>query len=605
MTRRTFGYGAILGAILAMLVSSGTILHAQQDPGPAQLLSADQLDNLVAPIALYPDPLISQILVASTYPLEVVEASQWLQRNPNLRDEALTQAALNQDWDPSVQALVVFPGVLKYLTEDIAWTTDLGNAFLAQEGDVMDAIQRMRDRAARSGKLATTAEQQVIRVEDSGQTVYEILPTNPTVVYVPVYDPYWIWGAPIYYPYARWYYPPHAPYLYFGSAVYIDAYFGTRWYGSPWNGPGYQAWNNWGWRPAWTSRNVVVNNVFINNHHFNSTRTYSTGTIAWSHDVSHRRGVVYPTTASFDRYRRDPRDVARPQQVLSQGRSAPAQSVSRGTGTINTSNTPRAAERSSYRPEVRQDARVDTRQDSRPPVARSDTRQDTRPTVGRADTRQDSRVAGRDATPNNPYRDNRVVPDYGNNPYLGSNRTIMSPTPTPTTAMTTPSRGSAQPGVSRPSTQAPAVSPSQISGSRYPASTRDSQSGRTVGAPTAQPESPNSYRQNSSSRAPQEHATVRQSGPAAAALPYQAALPRQAAPIAQSTSAVQNVPSQRTAPPSNIQGSPRQSAPSSGVASAVQSAPAQHGGTPSSTANAGGHGSNGGSSGGGNSRGRR
>jgi hypothetical protein len=127
----------------------------------------------------------------------------------------------------------------------------------------MDAIQRMRDRAARSGKLATTAEQQVIRVEDSGQPVYEILPTNPTVVYVPVYDPYWIWGPPVYYRYARWYYPPHAPYLYFGSAVYIDAYFGTRWYGSPWNGPGYQAWNNWGWRPAWNSRNVVVNNVFI------------------------------------------------------------------------------------------------------------------------------------------------------------------------------------------------------------------------------------------------------------------------------------------------------------------------------------------------------
>jgi len=463
----------------------------------------------------------------------------------------------------------------------------------------MDAIQRMRDRAARSGKLATTAEQQVIRVQDSGQTVYEILPTNPTVVYVPVYDPYWIWGAPIYYPYARWYYPPHAPYLYFGSAVYIDAYFGTRWYGSPWNGPGYQAWNNWGWRPAWTSRNVVVNNVFINNHHFNSTRTYSTGTIAWSHDVSHRRGVVYPTTASLDRYRRDPRDVARPQQVLSQGRSAPTQSVSRSTGTINTSNTPRPAERSSYRPEVRQDARVDTRQDSRPPVARSDTRQDTR-------------VAGRDSTPINPRRDNRVVPDSRNNSYPGSNRIVTSPMPTtamptPTTAMTTPSR-SAQPGLSRPSTPAPAVSPSQnsaISGSRYPASTHDSQPGRSLGTSTTRPESPNSYRQNSASRAPQEHATVRQAGPAAAASPYQAAVQRQAAPVVQSTPAVQNAPSQRIAPPSNVQGPPRQSVPSSGVASAVRSAPAQHGGAPSSTSSEGGHGSNGGSNGGGNSRGRR
>ena len=590
--QRTFGYGAILAAIFAMLVSSGTTLHAQQDPGPAQLLSADQLDNLVAPIALYPDPLISQILVATTYPLEVVEASQWLQRNPNLRDEALTQAALNQDWDPSVQALVVFPGVLKYLTEDIAWTTDLGNAFLAQEGDVMDAIQRMRDRAARSGKLATTAEQQVIRVEDSGQPVYEILPTNPTVVYVPVYDPYWIWGAPVYYHYARWYYPPHAPYLYFGSAVYIDAYFGTRWYGSPWNGPGYQAWNNWGWRPAWNTHNVVVNNVFINNHHFNSNRSYntgsySTGTIAWSHDVSHRRGVVYPSTASFDRYRRDPRDVARPQQALSQGRSAPTQPVSRSAGTVNTSNTPRPAERSSYRPEARQDARLDSRQNSRPPVAGSDTRQETR-------------VAGRDSTPNSPNRDNRVASDYRNSSYPGSSRTSASPMPTPSR--------SAQSGLSRPSTPAPAVSSSQnssISGSRYPASTRDGQPARSVGTSITRPESPTSYRQNASPRAPQEYASVRQAGPATAATPYQAALPRQSALASPSAPVVRNAPMQRTAPVLNVQGSPRQSAPPSGAASAVRTAPAQHQEAPSSNSQGGGRSSSGGSNGGGNSRGRR
>jgi len=592
MTRRQriFGYGALLAAIFVMLVSSGTTLQAGQDPaGPAQLLSADQLDNLVAPIALYPDPLISQILVAATYPLELVEASQWLQRNPNLRDEALTQAALNQDWDPSVQALVVFPGVLKYLTEDIAWTTDLGNAFLAQEGDVMDAIQRMRDRAARSGKLATSAEQQVIRMEDSGQVVYEILPTNPTVVYVPVYDPYWIWGAPIYYPYARWYYPPHAPYLYFGSAVYLDAYFGTRWYGSPWNGPGYQAWNNWGWRPAWNSRNVIVNNVFINNHHFNSARTYSsTGTIAWSHDVSHRRGVVYPTTASFDRYRRDPRDVARPQQAVSQGRSAPVQSVARSAGTINTSNTSRPAERSGYRPEVRQDAHVETRQDSRPPVARSDTRQDTR-------------VAGRGSTPNIPNQDNRVASDFRNSPYPGgTSRTLTTPVPTPSR--------SPQAGLARPSMPAPATVSSQnssISGSRYPASTRDNQPGRGVSTSSTRSAASPSYRQNPSPRAPQEYATVRQAGPAASASPYQAALPRQSASITPSAPGVQTGPLQRTAPPSNVQGSPRQSVPSSGAASAVRSTPAQHGAAPSSSAAGGGQGSNGGSNGGGNSRGRR
>jgi hypothetical protein len=446
----------------------------------------------------------------------------------------------------------------------------------------------MRDRAARSGKLATTAEQQVIRVEDSGQPVYEILPTNPTVVYVPVYDPYWIWGAPVYYPYARWYYPPHAPYLYFGSAVYIDAYFGTRWYGSPWNGPGYQAWNNWGWRPAWNSHNVVVNNVFINNHHFNSNRSYNTGTIAWSHDVSHRRGVVYPATASFDRYRRDPRDVARPQQALSQGRSAPTPLVSRSAGTISTSNTSRPADRSSNRPEVRQDSRIDSRQDSRP--------------VARPDTRQDTRVAGRDSTPNSPNRDNRVASDYRNGSYSGSSRTSLSPMPTPSR--------SAQPGLSRPSTPAPAVSSSQnsyssTSGTRYPASTRDSPPARSVGTSTTRPESVTSYRQNVTPRGPQEYASVRQAAPAAAASPYQAALPRQSAPARQSAPEVRYAPAQGTAPPSNVQGSPRQSAPQSGASSAVNSAPAHQSAAPSSNASEGGHGSNGGSNGGGNSRGRR
>jgi hypothetical protein len=114
----------------------------------------NQLEGLVAPIALYPDPLISQILVASTYPLEVVEAYQWLQQNPGLTGPALTQAAGAQNWDPSVQALVVFPDVLRRLNEDVNWTTSLGNAFLNQEADVMAAIQQMRVSAQQNGRLS-------------------------------------------------------------------------------------------------------------------------------------------------------------------------------------------------------------------------------------------------------------------------------------------------------------------------------------------------------------------------------------------------------------------------------------------------------------------
>ena len=109
--------------------------QSQTQPAPPQELSADQLDTLVAPIALYPDPLLSQVLVASTYPLEVVEASQWLQRNKNLRGQDLVNAAKEQSWDPSIQALVVVPDTLGKLNEDIRWTTDLGEAFLAQEAE--------------------------------------------------------------------------------------------------------------------------------------------------------------------------------------------------------------------------------------------------------------------------------------------------------------------------------------------------------------------------------------------------------------------------------------------------------------------------------------
>ena len=145
---RRFQMLAVLGSLF--LLSSEGLLRAQQPaplPPPDQALSPQQLENLVAPIALYPDPLLSQIMVAATYPLEVVQAFQWVQRNPGLTGTALTEAAQQQNWDPSVQALVVFPDVLKRLDDDVTWTTNLGNAFLAQQADVMDAVQRLRQQA--------------------------------------------------------------------------------------------------------------------------------------------------------------------------------------------------------------------------------------------------------------------------------------------------------------------------------------------------------------------------------------------------------------------------------------------------------------------------
>jgi hypothetical protein len=307
------GYLLALAATLLLCTTLATVKG--QEPAPAgQLLSPDQLDDLVAPIALYPDPLISQILVAVTYPLELVEANQWLQRNPGLSGVALTQAVGVQDWDPSVQALLAFSDVLNYLTEDISWTTTLGDAFLAQEADVMDAIQRMRAKAVRNGKLATSPQQQVTQVYDSGHPVYLIAPVDPEVIYVPVYDPFYIWGAPAYYPYASWYYPVHNSNIYFSRRVSLGLVYGSGWQDSGWAG-----WNDWGWRPAWGAHTVFVNNTFIAHHSFTSNRQVQTGTAQWRHDAVHRQGVPYSMPALTQRFH------SNEQQQISRSGGAPVQ----------------------------------------------------------------------------------------------------------------------------------------------------------------------------------------------------------------------------------------------------------------------------------------
>jgi len=151
----------LIAFVCAILLTPGdrsifqpTVAFAQEQE--AAKIPPDQLDSLVAPIALYPDPLLSQVLVASTYPLEIVQLQQWLEKNKNLKDKALSDAVSKEPWDPSVQALAALPDVVTRLANDISWTTDLGNAFLAQQSDVMDAIQRMRKKAQDKGNLKTT-----------------------------------------------------------------------------------------------------------------------------------------------------------------------------------------------------------------------------------------------------------------------------------------------------------------------------------------------------------------------------------------------------------------------------------------------------------------
>jgi hypothetical protein len=264
----------------------------QQQAPDQPLLTSDQLDDLVTPIALYADPLIAQILAASTYPLEVVQADRWVQSNSQLQGTALTEAAAQQPWDPSIQALVVFPSVLSMMDKNLQWTTDLGNAFLAQENDVMDAVQRQRQRASSSGKLTSNAQQTVQSSNEGGKTIIVVQPVQPDVIYVPVYDPVVIWGPPRWHPWPVFWYPPRPRYGTVIAAGGFGFFIGISvgHYFNHWGG-----WNNWGWGCGWRGRNVVINNNFYVVNNYRTPRGYvRNGQSVWAHNPNHRAGVPYP-----------------------------------------------------------------------------------------------------------------------------------------------------------------------------------------------------------------------------------------------------------------------------------------------------------------------
>ena len=259
---------------------------------PQTVLTSGQLDSLVAPVALYPDPLLSQLLVASTYPLEIVEASRWLKQNGNLQGKALSDAAAKQPWDASVQALVVLPAMLNRLNQDLAWTTDLGNAFLAQQEGVMEAVQRMRVKASNNGALKSTQEQTVSTTTEDNRTYIEIEPASTQVVYVPEYSPVAVWGPPLEYPYPPIYYPPSTGAIVAASAISFGVGVAV---GAIWNNGG-----GWGWNCGWGHNNVVINNNFINNNHFNRVNVASGNN--WVHNPGHRGGVPYNNRVVANRF---------------------------------------------------------------------------------------------------------------------------------------------------------------------------------------------------------------------------------------------------------------------------------------------------------------
>jgi Protein of unknown function (DUF3300) len=261
---------------------------APSAPGQSQqLLNSGQLDALAAPIALYPDPLIAEILMASTYPLEVVEAARWLAAHKGLKGAQLKAAVSAQSWDESVKSLTATPSVLQMMNDKLEWTQKLGDAVLAQQADVMGAIQRLRQRAQANKKLASNKQQTVTTQEEAGQQVIDIQPAEPDMLYVPYYDPSVVYGA--------WPDPEYPPY-YFAAPDYIGGdllaaglAFGGAYALGNWVGGGYR-WGggfNWGAHNIYVNRPVNLNNAVVRN---------------WTHDPVHREGVRYTNPAVAQRF---------------------------------------------------------------------------------------------------------------------------------------------------------------------------------------------------------------------------------------------------------------------------------------------------------------
>ncbi|AGW95435.1 MULTISPECIES: DUF3300 domain-containing protein [Cupriavidus] len=278
----------------------GGTTQAQSEPAPYK---AEEIEALVAPIALYPDPLLSQVLMASTYPLEVALAARWLKGHPDLKGDAAVKAVQNESWDVSVKSLVAFPQILGPMGDKLDWTQKLGDAFLAQQKDVLAAVQRLRVRAQQAGHLKSGAQQTVIvepatATEATQQTIVRIEPANPEVIYVPVYDPAIVYGGWGYAGYPYYYWPPYGPY-YPG-----DAFLG----GIAW-GIGLAAaiavfgdcdWNNGG--------------VHVEHHKArNIDRNFDASKLEkgrWQHDARHRQGVAYRDNATREKFGRSTADAS-------------------------------------------------------------------------------------------------------------------------------------------------------------------------------------------------------------------------------------------------------------------------------------------------------
>ena len=289
---RAFARTLIWVLVASLVIPAG--LFAQGTGSSKPVFKQEELEQILAPIALYPDDLIAQILMASTYPLEVVEAARWVKVNPNLKGDQLAAALEKQNWDPSVKSLVNFPSVLNMMNEKLDWTQKLGDAFLTQRKDVMNTVQKLRAKAQASGNLKTTKEQKVVVQEQ----VIVIQPADPQVIYVPTYNPTVVYGA--------WAYPAYPPYYYYPpgyvAGVAAFSFAAGIAVGAAW---GY-AWGDCNWHHGDVNvnvnKNVNVNNQINRNYYANKISTNPGGQGEWKHDPSHRKGVAYRDQATGAKY---------------------------------------------------------------------------------------------------------------------------------------------------------------------------------------------------------------------------------------------------------------------------------------------------------------
>ena len=287
---------SLLTALLLLLIPAIAIAQSPSFPASVssdQLLKPEQLEAVVSPIALYPDSLLSTVLMASTYPLEIVQAERWLTQNKSLSGDVLKASVDKQAWDDSVKALIATPPVLAMMSAELDWTQKLGDAVLAQQSDVMDAIQRLRLRAQENDKLTTTPEQKVTVEQQNNRRTVVIEQASDDMVYIPAYDPAVVYGAWPYadYPPYYWGYPSYWGYPAIGTGVLARGL---------WLGAGYALgrWGSgnygWGGRVNWGNGNIVKN--WPRATPYNVTNVNNIGNQIgnnWQHNPAHRRGVAY------------------------------------------------------------------------------------------------------------------------------------------------------------------------------------------------------------------------------------------------------------------------------------------------------------------------